>query len=70
MPVAATRGAGRYAVAMSLSTLPALLSAAAAETEELSDPAVPAWVIGLLALGILLALLIGLVAFGGGREHS
>ena len=55
---------------MSLSTVPALLSAVAAETEELSDPAVPAWAIGLLAFGILLAMLIALVAFGGGREHS
>jgi hypothetical protein len=55
---------------MSLSTLPALLSAAAAESEQLSDPAVPAWVIGLLAFGILVSLLVGLIAFGGGREHS
>lgn len=55
---------------MSLSTLPALLTAAAAETEAHSDPAVPPWAIGLLALGILLALLVGLVVFGGGREHS
>ncbi|MDO9457408.1 hypothetical protein [Nocardioides sp.] len=55
---------------MSLSTAHAVVTAVAAETEELSDPAVPAWVIGLLAFGILVALLVGLVAFGGGREHS
>ncbi len=39
-------------------------------SEEAGDPAVPAWVIGAIALGILMALLIGLVSFGGGREHS
>ena len=55
---------------MSLSTVPALLTAVAAETETHSDPAVSAWVVGLIALGILIALLAGLVAFGGGREHS
>lgn len=38
--------------------------------EESGDPAVPAWVVGAIALGILLSLLIGLVSFGGGREHS
>jgi hypothetical protein len=54
---------------MSASLVTALVTAAA-EAEPTSDPAVPAWVFGLLAFGILLALLIGLVAFGGGREHS
>lgn len=54
---------------MSLSTASALLSAAS-ETEAHSDPAVHPYVVGAIALGILLALLIGLVAFGGGREHS
>ncbi|MBU1801087.1 hypothetical protein [Nocardioides sp.] len=39
-------------------------------SEEAGDPAVPPWVIGAIALGILLALLLGLIAFGGGREHS
>ncbi|WP_370289892.1 hypothetical protein [Nocardioides sp.] len=34
------------------------------------DPALPAWAVGLIALGILLALLLALIAFGGGREHS
>ena len=28
------------------------------------------WIIGAVALGILLALLFAVVAFGGGREHS
>jgi hypothetical protein len=54
---------------MSASLVTALVTAAA-EAESKSDPAVPAWVFGLLAFGILLSLLIGLVAFGGGREHS
>ena len=54
---------------MSLSTASALLTAAA-ETEAHSDPAVHPYVVGAIALGILLALLVGLVVFGGGREHS
>ena len=28
------------------------------------------WIIGAVALGLLLALLLAVVAFGGGREHS
>ena len=51
---------------MSLSTF----AAVAAETGAHSEPAVSPWVIGGTALGILLALLLALVAFGGGREHS
>ena len=39
-------------------------------SEEAGESAVAPWVIGAITLGILLALLIGLVAFGGGREHS
>jgi hypothetical protein len=38
--------------------------------ESHGEPPVPAWVVGASALGILLLLLIALVAFGGGREHS
>lgn len=38
--------------------------------EELDAPAVPAWVVGGGALVFLLLLLLGLIAFGGGREHS
>ncbi|MEO9323570.1 hypothetical protein ABFT23_08780 [Nocardioides sp. C4-1] len=55
---------------MSLSTVTALVTAAAEEAEQHGDPAVPVWVVGLLAFGILMSLLIGLIAFGGGREHS
>jgi hypothetical protein len=41
-----------------------------AAEESHGEPAVPAWVVGLIALGILMAMLGGLVAFGRGREHS
>ncbi|MGA8845006.1 MAG: hypothetical protein WB471_00130 [Nocardioides sp.] len=47
-----------------------IVTAVLRASEEASDPAVPAWVIGAITLAILLALLIGLVSFGGGREHS
>ncbi len=39
-------------------------------SEEAGAPAVAPWVIGAVTLAILMAMLIGLVAFGGGREHS
>ncbi len=51
---------------MSLSTVVALAS----ETEAHSEPALAPWLVGVMALGILLAMLGALVAFGGGREHS
>ncbi|WP_310529220.1 hypothetical protein [Nocardioides sp.] len=50
---------------MSLSAL----SIAAAETTA-GEPAVHPYVIGALALAILLGLLLALITFGGGREHS
>lgn len=53
---------------MSLTQITVLLTRAAEESH--GDPAVPAWVVGASALGILLLLLLALVAFGGGREHS
>ncbi|GAA5118003.1 hypothetical protein GCM10023339_29850 [Alloalcanivorax gelatiniphagus] len=40
----------------------------AAEAE--SEPAVSPYVIGGIALAILLVLLMAVVSFGGGREHS
>lgn len=46
--------------------LPLVLRAA----EEAGHSGPNPWVIGLITLGILLALLGGLVAFGGGREHT
>ena len=42
----------------------------AAETSEHGDPVVHPYVVGAIALGILLLLLAAVVSFGGGREHS
>ncbi len=53
----------------SLVSATALVVVRAAE-ESHGEPAVPAWVVGAGALAILLAMLVALVAFGGGREHS
>ena len=39
----------------------------AAEAE--SEPAVHPYVVGAIALGLLLVLLLAVVSFGGGREH-
>jgi hypothetical protein len=44
------------------------LTIAAATAEH--EPAVSPYVIGGVTLAILLALLVALVSFGGGREHS
>ena len=38
--------------------------------EEHHEPAINPWLVGGIALGILLAMLGALVAFGGGREHT
>ena len=43
-----------------------ILAAAA----EHGEPAISPYAVGAIALGILLALLLVLIAFGGGREHS
>ncbi|MBD3925553.1 hypothetical protein IEZ26_13030 [Nocardioides cavernae] len=40
----------------------------AAEAE--SEPAVHPYVVGAIVLGLLLVLLLAVVSFGGGREHS
>lgn len=50
---------------MSLSALTTL----AAETAE-SEPLMPAWVVGAGTLAVLLLLLVALLVFAGGREHS
>ncbi len=42
----------------------------AAEQAPTSEAAVSPYVVGGLALGILLVLLVGLLTFGKGREHS
>jgi uncharacterized protein (DUF2062 family) len=41
----------------------------AAEAEH-GDPVVSPYVVGAIALGLLMALLAAVVSFGGGREHS
>lgn len=41
----------------------------AAETHA-GEPAVHPYVVGAIALGILLAMLFGLLMFGKGRDHS
>jgi hypothetical protein len=51
-----------------LSQTALLLTQAAEETH--GEPAINPWVVGIIALGILLFMLGVLVAFGGGREHS
>ncbi|WP_210650716.1 hypothetical protein [Nocardioides sp. SYSU D00065] len=45
------------------------LTVLAAEAEH-SEPAVSPYVVGAIALALLLALLLAVVTFGGGREHS
>jgi hypothetical protein len=46
-----------------------LLAAVAAEAHEEVNEALN-WIVGGTALGILLLLMLALVIFGGGREHS
>ncbi|WP_232675902.1 hypothetical protein [Nocardioides sp. R-C-SC26] len=55
---------------MSLSLLHTAVLRASEEVEHHGDPAVSPWVIGGLALAILLGMLFALMAFGGGRDHS
>ncbi len=45
------------------------LTVLATEAEH-GDPAVSPYVIGGVALALLLVLLLAVVSFGGGREHS
>ncbi len=47
-----------------------MLNALMIVASESAEPAVSPYVVGGLALGILLAALLALVWFGGGREHS
>ena len=42
----------------------------AAESSEHGEPAVHPYLVGAIALGILLLMLLALMSFGGGREHS
>ena len=50
--------------------LTAPLTALAVAAEEGEVDQLLSWGIGALALGILLALLVAVIAIGGGREHS
>jgi hypothetical protein len=43
---------------------------AAASAAESGGPAVNPWLIGGVTLAILLLMLLGLIWFGGGRDHS
>ena len=52
---------------MSLNLITTAVVTAAEEThEQVINP----WIVGAIAFGILMFLLIALVSFGGGREHS
>lgn len=53
-----------------LSQISTLALTVASAAEEHGEPAVSPWLIGGGTLALLLLLLIGLIAFGGGREHS
>ena len=44
--------------------------AAAEETEQLRDIGINPWAVGAIALSILVILMLALLAFGKGREHS
>jgi hypothetical protein len=46
------------------------LAVLAAETVEKAPPTIHPYIVGGGALGILLLLMAGLLAFGAGREHS
>ena len=51
-----------------LSQTALLLTQVAEEAHD--NPAVSPWLVGAGTLAVLLFLLVALVAFGGGREHS
>jgi len=51
-------------------TAPLLVQAASIAAEAEGEAPIPAWAVGLIAFAILMGLLIALVVFGGGREHS
>ena len=53
-----------------MSSLSLITAAAVNAAEEVHKQVIHPWIVGAIALGILLSLLFALVAFGGGREHS
>lgn len=55
---------------MDLVALNAVLLGAAEEEHHAIDIGIEPWVVGALALAALMLLLIGLLAFGKGREHT
>lgn len=67
-PAALPAGVGYDAAMLSQINLTALAVVRAAE--EHGEPAVNPWFIGGGVLAFLLFLLLGLVWFGGGRDHS
>ena len=54
---------------MDLAALNSLL-VAAEEEHHLRDIGIEPWAVGAIALGALVVLLLGLLAFGKGREHT
>lgn len=55
---------------MSSSSVTHAVIALAEEAAAHSEPAIHPYVVGAVSLALLLALLISVVAFGGGREHT
>ncbi|CAN5602365.1 hypothetical protein BH11ACT8_BH11ACT8_13080 [soil metagenome] len=52
-------------MSLSMITVAALQAA-----EETHKQTIHPWIVGVIALGILLSLLLALVTFGGGRDHT
>ena len=53
-----------------LSALTVLAAAVSVVEAEHGEPAVPAYAVGGIALALLLVLVLAVISFGGGREHS
>lgn len=51
-------------------SLSLIASTAVQAAEEVHEQVINPWIVGAIAFGLLMSLLIALVAFGGGREHS
>lgn len=47
-----------------------MLLAAAESAEEVHDAGINPWVVGIIVLAIFTILMLGLMSFGKGREHS
>jgi|APDOM4702015023_1054809.scaffolds.fasta_scaffold566792_1 hypothetical protein len=55
---------------MSLSALTVLAASVSAAEAEHGDPVIHPYFVGGIALGLLLLLVLAVISFGGGREHS